>query len=60
MIFIFLILVTLGFAVFVELYVGSIALNKNSQNETTFRLSSIGLFDHPFHNRFLWHTSIMG
>lgn len=55
----FLILVTLGFAVFVELYVGSIAFRKNSQNETTFRLSSIGSFlIHPFHNRFLWHPQL--
>ena len=56
---VFLITTTLLFSLFVEFYVGSIALRKNSDNQLVVNLSSMGSFLlHPFHNRFLWNPQL--
>ncbi len=49
-------IVTLLFSIFVELYVGSISLRRNSENKLCFNPSSwIHFLLHPLHNSFLWN-----
>lgn len=56
----FIILFTLIFSVFIELYIGGISIRKNSENIYRFHISSLfSYLVHPFHNSFLWHPKII-
>lgn len=54
-----IIIFTILFCIFVELYVGSILIRLNSNNQYTFNLLSMGNFlIHPLHNQFLWNPEL--
>ena len=50
---------TIVFSVFVEVYVGSISIRVNSDNQPTFQLQGLLHFlSHPLHNSFLWNPEL--
>ena len=54
--FLFILIFTILFLLFIELYVGSILFRYNSDNVLTFNLwSGLNFLVHPFHNSFLWN-----
>ena len=56
----FILIFTLIFCVFIEVYIGGISIRKNSENIYTFHLSSLlPYLVHPLHNSFLWHPKII-
>lgn len=56
----FILSFTIVFLIFIELYVGSISLRRNSDNILVVNLcSGIHFLLHPFHNRFLWNREAL-
>lgn len=54
--FLFIILFTIGFLIFIELYVGSIMFRYNSDNILSFNLwSGLNFLIHPLYSSFLWN-----
>ena len=54
----FIILFTIGFLIFIELYVGSVMFRRNSENKISFNLSSgLNFLINPLQSGFLWHPS---
>lgn len=50
---------TIAFSLFVEVYVGSISIRVNSDNQPTFQLQGLLHFlSHPLHNSFLWNPEL--
>lgn len=55
----FTLVFTIVFSVFVEVYVGSISIRVNSDNQPTFQLQGLLHFlSHPLHNSFLWNPEL--
>jgi hypothetical protein len=56
----FILIFTLIFCVFIEIYIGGISIRRNSENINTFHFSSLlSYLIHPLHNSFLWHPDII-
>jgi len=56
----FIILFTIIFCIFIELYIGSIMFRYDSSNCLTMNISSmIHYLIHPLHNSFLWNREII-
>ena len=54
----FIILFTIGFLIFIELYVGSVMFRRNSENKISFNLwSGLNFLINPLQSGFLWHPS---
>ena len=54
----FIILFTIGFLIFIELYVGSVMFRRNSENKISFNLwSGLNFLINPLEKGFLWHPS---
>ena len=52
----FIILFTIGFLIFIELYVGSVMFRRNSENKISFNLwSGLNFLINPLQSGFLWH-----
>ena len=57
---VYLLLFTLCFIVFIELYVGSILFRRDSSNCLTMNIPSLfNYLVHPLHNSFLWNPEII-
>lgn len=56
----FILIFSIIFLIFVEIYVGSIMFRYNSENKLSFNLwSGINFLCHPFHNTFLWNKDAL-
>ena len=56
----FIILFTIIFCIFIELYIGAILFRYDSSNCLTMNISSmIHYLFHPLHNSFLWNLEII-
>lgn len=54
-----LIIFTILFCIFIEIYVGSISIRVNSDNQYSFNiLSMLNFLVHPLHNSFLWNPQV--
>ena len=54
--FLFIVIFTILFLIFIEYYVGSIMFRYNSDNKLQFNINSgLNFLFHPFHNHFLWN-----
>jgi len=52
----FILIFTIGFLIFIELYVGSILFRYDSNNQISFNLlSGLSFLCHPLHSSFLWN-----
>ncbi len=55
-----IIIFTIVFCIFVEIYVGSILIRLDSNNQYTLNLLSMGNFlVHPLYNSFLWNPELI-
>lgn len=58
--FCFILIFTLLYCIFIEVYVGSIALRRNAENIITLNISSmLNYLVNPLHSSFLWNPSIV-
>jgi len=56
----FILIFTLCFIIFIELYFGSIVFRPNDLNQIVLNIPSIFHFlFHPFHNSFLWNPQVI-
>jgi hypothetical protein len=58
--FLFILIFTLCFVIFIEWYFGSIVYRPNSYNSISINLPSLFNFlSHPFHNSFMWNREVI-
>ena len=56
----YLIIFTIIYIIFIELYIGSILFRYDSKNHYRINIPSlISYMCHPFHNRFLWNKELL-
>ena len=59
--FLFILLFTICFIIFIELYFGSILFRPNETNKIVMNIPSLlNFLVHPLHNSFLWNTQVIG
>jgi len=58
--FLFILLFTICFIIFIELYFGSILFRLDQTNQIVMNIPSLFNFlVHPLHNSFLWNTEVV-
>jgi len=58
--YLFILLFTLCFIIFIELYFGSILFRSDETNKIVMNIPSLlNFLVHPLHNSFLWHTQVI-
>ena len=54
-----IIIFTIIFCIFVEVYIGSIFIRINSENQYSFSISSLEFLINPLYNSFLWNSELL-